>query len=60
MLISIILLIIGFIILIKGSDMFIDGASSVATHFKLSKILIGLTIYFINNIEYYHTYYMFL
>lgn len=44
MLIAIILLIIGFIILIKGSDMFIDGASSVATHFKLSKILIGLTI----------------
>lgn len=44
MIISLILLIIGFIILIKGSDMFIDGASSVATHFKLSKILIGLTI----------------
>ena len=44
MLIYIILLILGFIILIKGSDIFIDGASSVATNFKFSKILIGLTI----------------
>ena len=44
MIISLILLIIGFIVLIKGSDMFVDGASSIATNFKLSKILIGLTI----------------
>lgn len=44
MIISIILLILGFIILIKGSDIFIDGVSSAATNFKLSKILIGLTI----------------
>ena len=44
MLISIILLILGFIILIKGSDMFVDGSSSLATNFKLPKIIIGLTI----------------
>ena len=44
MLIAIILLILGFVILIKGSDWFVDGAASVATNFKLSKILIGLTI----------------
>lgn len=39
-----ILLIIGFIILIKGADWLIDGASSAASHFKVSKMLIGLTI----------------
>ncbi len=44
MLINIILIIIGFIILIKGADVFVDGASSIASHFKVSKMLIGLTI----------------
>lgn len=38
------LLIIGFIILIKGADIFVDGASSIAGNFKVSKMLIGLTI----------------
>ncbi len=41
---SVILLVIGFIILIKGADLFVDGASSMAQNFKLSKMLIGLTI----------------
>ncbi len=44
MLINIILLILGFVILIKGADIFVDGASSVAENFKVSKMLIGLTI----------------
>ena len=44
MILQIILLIIGFIVLIKGADIFVDGASSVALNFKLSKMLIGLTI----------------
>lgn len=44
MILNIFLLIIGFIILIKGADIFVSGASNVATHFKVSKILIGLTI----------------
>ena len=44
MFIQIILLIIGFIVLIKGADIFVDGASSIALNFKLSKMLIGLTI----------------
>ncbi len=44
MLLKIILLVLGFIILIKGADIFIDGASSIATNFKVSKLLIGLTI----------------
>lgn len=41
---QILLLIVGFIILIKGADWLIDGASSAASHFKVSKLLIGLTI----------------
>ncbi len=44
MFIYIILLIIGFILLIKGADIFVDGASSTAQNFKISKMLIGLTI----------------
>ena len=44
MIIDVILLIIGFVILIKGADLFVDGASSVARNFKVPKILIGLTI----------------
>ena len=44
MLIQIILLIVGFVVLIKGADFFVDGASSLARNFKLSKMLVGLTI----------------
>ena len=44
MILNIFLLIIGFVILIKGADVFVDGASSVAGNFKVSKMLIGLTI----------------
>lgn len=44
MIINIILLVLGFIILIKGADIFVDGSSSLALNFKLSKMLIGLTI----------------
>ena len=41
---QVILLLVGFVILIKGADYMIDGASSTASHFKVSKLLIGLTI----------------
>ena len=44
MVINIILLIFGFVILIKGADVFVDGASSLARNFKLSAMFIGLTI----------------
>ena len=40
MIVSIILLIIGFILLIKGADIFVDGASSTAQNFKISKMFI--------------------
>ncbi len=42
--INILLLILGFILLIKGADILVDGASSTAGNFKVSKMLIGLTI----------------
>ena len=41
---QILLLIVGFVLLIKGADLFVDGASSTASNFKVSKSLIGLTI----------------
>lgn len=44
MLLQIILLVVGFVVLIKGADIFVDGASNLARNFKLSKMLIGLTI----------------
>lgn len=44
MILQIFLLIVGFIFLIKGADIFVDGASSTAQNFKVSKVLIGLTI----------------
>ena len=39
-----ILLIIGFILLIKGADTFVLGASSIAKFFRISPLIIGLTI----------------
>lgn len=44
MLLNVVLLVVGFVVLIKGADIFVDGASSVAANFKVSKMLIGLTI----------------
>jgi len=44
MILDIVLLIVGFFVLIKGADFFVDGASSVADNFKVPKIVIGLTI----------------
>ena len=39
-----ILLIVGFILLIKGADFFVDGSSNIARLLKVPPILIGLTI----------------
>ena len=38
------LLIVGFILLIKGADMFVDGASNIAKSFNIPTIIIGLTL----------------
>ena len=44
MLLNIILSIIGFALLIKSADFFVDGASSFAKNFKIPTVVIGLTI----------------
>lgn len=41
---SFILLIIGFFFLIKGADLFVDGAASIARKFNIPSMIIGLTI----------------
>ncbi len=38
------LLAVGFILLIKGADLFVDGAAAVADRFKIPHIIIGLTV----------------
>ena len=44
MVLSIIFIIIGFALLIKGADFLVDGASNVAKKFHIPEIIIGLTI----------------
>ena len=44
MIIEVLALLLGFVILIKGADIFVDSASSIAINFKLSKVVIGLTV----------------
>lgn len=41
---SILLITIGFILLVKGADYLVDGASSIAKRFHIPEIIIGLTI----------------
>lgn len=41
---QIVLLVVGFILLVKGADWLVSGASSIAANFKVSKTLIGLTV----------------
>ncbi len=41
---QILILVMGFIILVKGADLFVDAASSLAQNFHISKMLIALTI----------------
>ncbi len=39
-----ILFVIGFVLLIKGADFLVDGASSIARQFNISDLVIGLTV----------------
>lgn len=38
------LLLVGFVLLVKGADFFVDGSSSLAKRFNIPSIVIGLTI----------------
>lgn len=44
MLLAISLLLVGFVILIKGADFLVNGSSSVAKKFNISNLAIGLTV----------------
>ncbi len=42
--INVIILIIGFILLIKGADIFVDGSSKIAKKIGIPSVIVGLTI----------------
>ncbi|MBO5246725.1 MAG: calcium/sodium antiporter [Eubacterium sp.] len=44
MLIELVLLVLGFVMLIKGADIFVEGAAGIATKFGIPQLVIGLTI----------------
>ena len=44
MLVTYILFVLGFILLIKGADLLVDGSSAIARRFHISPLVIGLTI----------------
>ena len=43
-LLAVILLVLGFVLLIKGADWFVDGAAGIAARFGIPQLVIGLTI----------------
>lgn len=43
-LIELALLVVGFVMLIKGADIFVEGASGIAAKFGIPQLVIGLTI----------------
>lgn len=44
MVVNILFLFIGFVTLVKGADLFVEGSSSLAVKFKVSDLAIGLTV----------------
>ena len=42
--IDIVLLLAGFVLLIKGADFFVEGASSLARKLRIPSLVVGLTI----------------
>ena len=44
MLVPVLLFLLGFVLLIKGGDWFVDGAVGIAHRFHLSELLIGATV----------------
>ena len=44
LLIQVALLVIGFTMLVKGADYFVDGAAGIATKFGIPQLVVGLTI----------------
>ena len=42
--VQLLFLVIGFVMLVKGADWFVEGASKVAEKFGIPQLVIGLTI----------------
>ena len=41
---NLLILALGFVLLVKGADWFVDGAAGIANKFKIPQLIIGLTI----------------
>lgn len=41
---NLLMLVLGFVLLVKGADWFVDGAAGIANKFKIPQLIIGLTI----------------
>ncbi len=44
LLLNIFLLIVGFVLLIKGADLFVDGSASIAKQLRVPSLIVGMTI----------------
>lgn len=44
MILAIVLLVAGFVLLVKGADWFVDGSAGIAARFGIPQLVIGLTI----------------
>ena len=44
MIVPVLLFILGFVLLIKGGDWFVEGAAGIAKRFKMPAILVGATV----------------
>ena len=44
MMLQMVLLALGFLMLVKGADWFVDGASGIAERFGIPQLVVGLTI----------------
>lgn len=44
LLLQFVLLAVGFLMLVKGADVFVDGAAGIADKFGIPQLVIGLTI----------------
>ena len=42
--VNLILLVLGFVLLVKGADFFVDGAAGIAKKLKISTFIIGVTV----------------
>lgn len=42
--ISVLYLVLGFVLLVKGADFFVDGSSAIAKRLGIPSLIIGLTI----------------